>query len=139
MIAQRIFRWCMVGAALIIAGVGAYFLVLYLAASAALGAIARAMWIAHCTQLGLLAAVLLYAAAHPHSISRQFVTVLAFMPMLGTVMLFWFSASRAGGLALGLAAALMLIAALTWPTRVASDETAPGPQAIRLPGGPRAP
>ena len=96
MISQRIFKWCMVGAALILAGVGIYFLAMYVAASTALGAIARAMWIAYCTQLGLLAAVLVYAAAHPRGISRQVVTVLAFMPMMSTVMLFWFAASRAG-------------------------------------------
>jgi hypothetical protein len=138
-IAQRIFKVCMVGAALIIGAVAVYFLALYLAASTALGATARAMWLAHCAQLGLLAAVLLYAAVHPRGISRQVVTVLALMPMLGTVMLFWFAASRAGGIALGVAAALMLIAAFTWPTRSADGETPPGAQAIRFPGGPRAP
>lgn len=139
MISQRIFRWCMVGAALIITGVALYFLALYVGASMGLGAIARAMWIAHCSQLGLLAAVLFYAAAHPRGISRQIVTVLALMPMLSTVMLFWFAASRAGGLALGIAAALMLIAAFTWPTRDAGGAAPPAAQAIRFPGGPRAP
>ncbi len=129
----------MVGAALVIGGVAAYFLVQYLAVSTALGATARAMWLAHCAQLGLLAAVLLYAAAHPHGISRQIVTVLALMPMLGTVMLFWFAASRAGALALGVAAALMLVAALTWPVRSTAAEAPPGAQAFRYPGGPRAP
>ena len=139
MISQRIFKWCMVGAALILAGVGIYFLAMYVAASAALGAIARAMWIAYCTQLGLLAAVLVYAAAHPRGISRQIVTVLAFMPMMSTVMLFWFAASRAGAILLGISAVLMLMAALTWPARSAGGEAPPSAQALRFPGGPRAP
>lgn len=139
MISQRIFKWCMVGAALILAGVGIYFLAMYVAASAALGAIARAMWIAYCTQLGLLAAVLVYAAAHPRGISRQVVTVLAFMPMMSTVMLFWFAASRAGAILLGISAVLMLLAALTWPARSAGGEAPPSAQALRFPGGPRAP
>lgn len=139
MISQRIFKWCMVGAALILAGVGIYFLAMYVAASAALGAIARAMWIAYCTQLGLLAAVLVYAAAHPRGISRQVVTVLAFMPMMSTVMLFWFAASRAGAILLGISAVLMLMAALTWPARIAGGEAPPSAQALRFPGGPRAP
>ncbi len=139
MISRRIFKWCMAGAALIIAGVAVYFLVLYVAASTALGDIARAMWIAFCMQLALLAAVLLYAAAHPRAISRQIVAVLAFMPMLSTLMLFWFAASRAGGLALGIAAALMLMAAFTWPTTLDDGEAPPSAQALRFPGGPRAP
>ncbi|MGE3666952.1 MAG: hypothetical protein AB7G51_10070 [Steroidobacteraceae bacterium] len=136
---QRIFKWCLVGAALVIGGVAMYFLALYLAASTALGATARAMWIAYCAQLGLLAAVLLYAAANPRGISRQVVVVLALMPMLGTMLLFWFAASRAGGYALGVAAALMLVAVITWPVGTANDTVPTSPQAIRFPGGPRAP
>ena len=139
MISQRLCKWSLVGAALIIGGVALYFLALYLAASTALGAIARAMWIAYCTQLGLLAAVLLYAAAHPHGISRQIVVVLALMPMLSTVMVFWFAASRTGGISLGIAAVLMLVAAITWPVGAARDAAPTGVQALRFPGGPRAP
>ena len=139
MTSRRIFKWCLVGAALIIGGVALYFLALYLAASTALGATARAMWIAYCAQLVLLAAVLLNAAAHPRRISRQVVGVLALMPTLSTVMLFWFAASRAGGLLLGVAAALMLVAALTWPIGAADDEAPIASQALRFPGGPRAP
>ena len=133
-------------ARLIVAGVALYFSVTYVAASIAIGSglepfyqqSVRAMWIGFCSQLALLAAVLLYAAAYPRTVSRQFVTVLALMPMLSTVMLFWFAASRLGGLALGIAAALMLIAAFTWPARGAG-EPAVGAQVVRLPGGPRAP
>lgn len=147
MSSPRIFRWCVVGAALIVAGVALYFGATYLAASIAIGSSGlepfyqqsvRAMWIGFCSQLALLAAVLLYAAAYPRTVSRQFVTVLALMPMLSTVMLFWFAASRLGGLALGIAAALMLIAAFTWPARD-TGELPVGAQVVRLPGGPRAP
>ena len=85
MTSRRIFKWCLVGAALIIGGVALY------------------------------------------------------MPTLSTVMLFWFAASRAGGLLLGVAAALMLVAALTWPIGAADDEAPIASQALRFPGGPRAP
>lgn len=147
MSSPRVFRWCVVGAALIVAGVALYFGGTYIAASIAIGSsglepfyqqAVRAMWIGFCSQLALLAAVLLYAAAYPRTVSRQFVTVLALMPMLSTVMLFWFAASRIGGIALGIAAALMLVAAFTWPARGAGDASV-GAQAVRFPGGPRAP
>src|SRR5690606_1192459 len=74
---RRVFRWCMVGAALIIGGVAVYFAFAYVATSIAVGnsglkpfyqQSVRAMWLAFCAQLGLLAIVLLYAAAHPRGI-----------------------------------------------------------------------
>lgn len=140
--AQRLFRWCMVGAALIIAGVASYFAVAYVTASIAVGnsglkifyqESVRAMWLGFCAQLGLLAAVLLYAAARPRGISRQMLIVLAFMPMMSTVMLFWFAASRLGGFFLGLAALLMLVAAFAWPTRF---DAAGEPVSAQAPGSP---
>lgn len=130
---QRIFRWCMIGAALIIGGVAIYFTFAYVATSIAIGSSGlkpfyqqsvRAMWLAFCAQLGLLAVVLLYAAGRPRSISRQMVTVLAFMPMLSTLLLFWSAASRVGGALLGAAALLMLIAAFAWPARPVDAEAA---------------
>jgi len=146
---RRIFRWCMVGAALIIGGVAIYFAFAYVATSIALGnsglkpfyqQSVRAMWLAFCAQLGLLAIVLLYVAARPRGISRQMVTVLAFMPMLSTVMLFWSAASRVGGVLLGVAALLMLVAAFTWPTTPSDAEAAIESQPpVRSPGGPRGP
>lgn len=146
---RRIFRGCMVGAALIIGGVAIYFVFAYLATSIAVGNSGlkpfyqqslRAMWLAFCAQLGLLAVVLLYAAGRPRGISRQMVTVLAFMPMLSTVMLFWFAASRVGGAFLGAAALLMLIAAFAWPTDPTDEEAAVESQTlVRSPGGPRGP
>lgn len=147
MIGRRIFRGCMVGAALVIGGVAIYFAFAYVATSIAVGSSGlkpfyqqsvRAMWLAFCAQLGLLAVVLLYAAGRPRGISRQMVTVLALMPMLSTVMLFWFAASRIGGLFLGIAALLMLIAAFAWPTAPTEVEAAIGLQPpVRSPGGPR--
>ncbi|MBV6422861.1 MAG: hypothetical protein NAOJABEB_00647 [Steroidobacteraceae bacterium] len=144
---QRVFRWCTVGAALIVAGAAVYFLATYIAASIAIGSSGlepfyqqsvRAMWLGFCAQLGLLALVMLYAAAYPRSVSRQFVLVLALMPLLSTVLLFSFAASRIGAWALAAAAVLMLAAASTWPART-PDDTSLGAQAVRFPGGPRAP
>ena len=68
--------------------------------------------------------MLLYAAGRPRSISRQMVTVLAFMPMLSTLLLFWSAASRVGGALLGAAALLMLVAAFAWPARPVDAEAA---------------
>lgn len=124
MSSRAIFRWCMVGAALIIGGVALYFLMAYVTAAIAIAnsglkpfyqQAARAMWIGYCAQLGVLAAVLLYAAAVPRGISRQAVIVLALMPAISTVNLFWSAASRAGAVCLGIAAALMVVGALFWP------------------------
>lgn len=124
MSSRVIFRWCMVGAALIIGGVALYFIFAYVTAAIAIAnsglkpfyqQVARAMWVGYCAQLGVLAAVLLYAAMTPRGISRQVVIVLSLMPMISTVNLFWSAASRAGAVSLAIAAVLMLIGALFWP------------------------
>jgi hypothetical protein len=128
--ARTLFRWCLFGAAFIMAGVAIYFLAIYASASLAVGnsgidpfygQIARSMWLGFCTQLGLLAVIFMIAASRPHFVSRQFALVLAIMPAINMLMLFWQSASRVGAIFLGIATALALTAALSWPTRVAGE------------------
>jgi hypothetical protein len=133
---NTIFRWCMLGAAFIVAGVAAYFLANYVTASIAIrnsGLRAfyqdsvRAMWLAYVLQLALLAVMLFFAALRPESISRSAVIILSLMPIGSTALLFFFASSRLGAVLLGVGAVLGLVGALLWPTRALPDQVPGSP------------
>lgn len=124
---QRVFRGSMLGAAIVIAGVAVYFLSSYFLATIALGNsglkpfyqdASRAMWLGFCLQLAIIGIVFLVAAMRPSLVGRGMVMVLALLPLASTVLLFWFAASRAGAIFLGIGGLLTLLAALTWPKRM---------------------
>lgn len=123
---QRLFRVSMFGAAIVIAGVATYFFGSYWAANIAISNSglkpffqdsSRAMWLGFCAQLAIVALVFFVAALRPQLLSRSIVLLLSLMPILATVMLFWFAASRAGSYFLALGGLLTLIAVFVWPKR----------------------
>lgn len=129
-LSQRIFRWSMLGAAFVIAGVAVYFLSSYALATVALGnsglkpfyqESSRAMWLGFCLQLAVIGMVFLVAAMRPSLVGRGMVLMLAVLPLASTVLLFYFAASRAGAVFLGIGGVLTLIAAITWPQNAATE------------------
>ncbi len=137
---HRFFRWCLIGAAFIVAGVAAFYLANYVTAAIAINnsglrpfyrESVRAMWLAFCLQLGLLALFFVFAAMRPRAISRGAIMLLALMPLASTSLLFYFATSRIGAVVLGIATALVLIAAISWPTHEIGADTA-----AQVPGKP---
>lgn len=140
---NKLFRISMLGAAIVIAGVATYFFGSYWAANIAISNSglkpffqdsSRAMWLGFCLQLAVIALVFFIAALRPQLLSRTIVLLLSLMPILATVMLFWFAASRVGSYFLAIGGALTLVGVLTWPKRmpVAPEQNV----SSRAPGSP---
>jgi hypothetical protein len=121
------FKFCMLFAGVTLLAVAVYFFITYGLASIALDnnglqpfyqQMIRALWLTFACQALLIALLYFIVAYRPHAVTREVIVIFGLIQLVEGVLMLAFAGSWLAAALLGVAALCVLLAAVTWPSRL---------------------